>query len=352
MSDFDRSSSSSPPNKISNKEHSERVKIESTTVNTTPYTPGSQQKRFNPFLKDIPKLDKSAEERLPISLHGTKKPLTPTKEHPLQDLAEEEKTTSSDDEDGFCDTKPKVQNDENKNVIIQMKEDDNRNTTLSSDELKSNDDDDVDRQLDGVKTQQPMGKVVRRKKTSSSTNTKNSSQRASFPLGKANMNKSIDLLEAQMVNLGGDTDSAERLEMHNDAPIPDWVILGESVLIRPYNLSGVISFIGSTHFQVRKVELVDLMMIGYVQRPRVIFSVFLLFQGGVWAGIELDTPTGKNDGTVQGIQYFICKAKHGIFVRVDKLIQDKRGKAMRAYKAEKMAKGKWDASCELYEMTM
>lgn len=76
--------------------------------------------------------------------------------------------------------------------------------------------------------------------------------------------------------------------------------------IRPYNISGVISFIGQTHFQ-----------------------------GGTWIGVELDTPTGKNDGTVQGIQYFQCKQKHGIFVRCDKLILDKRGRAIRAMKAEK-----------------
>lgn len=64
------------------------------------------------------------------------------------------------------------------------------------------------------------------------------------------------------------------------------------------------------------------------------------FQGGVWIGIELDTPTGKNDGTVQGNTYFTCKPKHGLFVRADKLIHDKRGKAMRAYKAEKLAAAK------------
>ena len=46
----------------------------------------------------------------------------------------------------------------------------------------------------------------------------------------------------------------------------------------------------------------------------------------------MDTPTGKNDGTVQGIQYFTCRPKHGIFVRADKLIQDKRGRGMRTMK--------------------
>lgn len=69
------------------------------------------------------------------------------------------------------------------------------------------------------------------------------------------------------------------------------------------------------------------------------FSQNIVLQNGTWIGVELDTPTGKNDGTVQNIPYFTCKPKHGIFVRGDKLIQDKRGKAMRAYKAEKLAKG-------------
>jgi kinesin family protein 13 len=48
----------------------------------------------------------------------------------------------------------------------------------------------------------------------------------------------------------------------------------------------------------------------------------------------LDVPTGKNDGTVQGTFYFTCRPKHGIFVRADKLIQDKRGRGMRLFKAE------------------
>lgn len=188
-----------------------------------------------------------------------KKPLTPTKEHPLQDLSEENDKASTSDEDGFSEIKQNAvaQNDENKNVIIHVMEDDNRNTTLSSDEFKINDDDYDDdyRQHEGenvLRTQPPSGKVVRRKKTSSSTSTKNTSQRASFPMGKSILNKSIERLEAQISNSGSETESTERLEAHNDAPVPDWVVVGESVLIRPYNISGVISFIGTTHFQVKE----------------------------------------------------------------------------------------------------
>jgi hypothetical protein len=50
-----------------------------------------------------------------------------------------------------------------------------------------------------------------------------------------------------------------------DTPIPDWVVLGESVLIRPYNSSGVVAYIGGTDFS-----------------------------GGTWVGVELDAPTGEH----------------------------------------------------------
>merc|ERR1712187_200626 len=39
------------------------------------------------------------------------------------------------------------------------------------------------------------------------------------------------------------------------------------------------------------------------------------FAAGTWVGIELDEPAGKNDGSVKGVTYFRCDAKHGVFLR-------------------------------------
>uniref|UniRef100_A0A0B7BEA5 CAP-Gly domain-containing protein n=1 Tax=Arion vulgaris TaxID=1028688 RepID=A0A0B7BEA5_9EUPU len=45
------------------------------------------------------------------------------------------------------------------------------------------------------------------------------------------------------------------------------------------------------------------------------------FAKGVWAGVELEEPLGKNDGAVAGKRYFDCKPMHGLFAPVHKISQ-------------------------------
>lgn len=59
------------------------------------------------------------------------------------------------------------------------------------------------------------------------------------------------------------------------------------------------------------------------------------FAPGQWAGIVLDEPIGKNDGSVAGVRYFQCEDGRGIFTRPSKL-----SKTALPEKEEKEANGR------------
>ena len=48
----------------------------------------------------------------------------------------------------------------------------------------------------------------------------------------------------------------------------------------------------------------------------------LEFAEGLWCGVELDEPTGKNNGSVRGIRYFSCEQHYGIFVQLSRVELD------------------------------
>ncbi|RWS27471.1 CAP-Gly domain-containing linker protein 1-like isoform X2 [Leptotrombidium deliense] len=48
------------------------------------------------------------------------------------------------------------------------------------------------------------------------------------------------------------------------------------------------------------------------------FIDYTNFASGKWAGVELDDEAGKNDGSVNGVRYFQCKPKYGLFIRPER----------------------------------
>lgn len=71
---------------------------------------------------------------------------------------------------------------------------------------------------------------------------------------------------------------------------------------------------GAADFQVGDKVWVNGSKPGYVR-----FLGGTQFAPGQWAGIVLDEPIGKNDGSVAGVRYFQCEDGRGIFTRPSKL---------------------------------
>ncbi|XP_021365352.1 kinesin-like protein KIF13B isoform X2 [Mizuhopecten yessoensis] len=97
------------------------------------------------------------------------------------------------------------------------------------------------------------------------------------------------------------------LDRLQEVPVPPWIQIGESVIVNSSKgpaKTGFVQFVGNVEFA-----------------------------GGQWVGVELDLPEGKNDGSVHGIRYFKCRSRHGVFVRHDKVLLDKKRRGSR-----KMAK--------------
>ncbi|XP_023809429.1 kinesin-like protein KIF13B isoform X2 [Oryzias latipes] len=102
--------------------------------------------------------------------------------------------------------------------------------------------------------------------------------------------------QQRLQNAGGGSEAVEKLEIcvedeeraHDDS-LPEWLVEGCHVTVGS-NKAGAVRYIGTTHFAE-----------------------------GVWVGVELNTPVGKNDGSVGGHRYFHCKAGYGVLVRPDRL---------------------------------
>ncbi|KFV49114.1 Kinesin-like KIF13B, partial [Tyto alba] len=94
---------------------------------------------------------------------------------------------------------------------------------------------------------------------------------------------------ARGLNHNGSEIAEEKLEVTSDSEdaneIPEWLKEGEYVTVGA-NKMGTVRYIGPTDFQE-----------------------------GTWVGVELDLPSGKNDGSIGGKQYFRCNPGYGLLVK-------------------------------------
>lgn len=71
--------------------------------------------------------------------------------------------------------------------------------------------------------------------------------------------------------------------------------------------------------ELRDFHIGDRVLIGNVQPGTLRFKGVTSFAKGFWAGVELDKAEGNNNGTYDGIVYFVCREKHGIFAPPQKI---------------------------------
>uniref|UniRef100_A0A672P3K8 Kinesin-like protein KIF13B n=1 Tax=Sinocyclocheilus grahami TaxID=75366 RepID=A0A672P3K8_SINGR len=103
--------------------------------------------------------------------------------------------------------------------------------------------------------------------------------------GKTKLGNSLSSLSESQERLEILSDSEESLET------PDWLKEGEYVTVGT-NKSGTVRYVGPTDFAK-----------------------------GIWVGVELDVPAGKNDGSVGGRYYFHCNPGYGVLVRPNRVMK-------------------------------
>ncbi|XP_043243242.1 restin homolog [Amphibalanus amphitrite] len=69
----------------------------------------------------------------------------------------------------------------------------------------------------------------------------------------------------------------------------------------------------------------ELVFVGGTLPGKIAYIGETKFGGGDWAGVVLEKPFGKHDGTVGGHQYFQCEPRHGVFSRLTRLSREPLG---------------------------
>ncbi|XP_052740010.1 kinesin-like protein KIF13A [Bicyclus anynana] len=275
---------------VESKNELEETSFETTKAKTPVLTPGSRN-RINPFLRDCEDVPKNEQMVDPLGALPVESTVLSSQTHKSEPLHVNGEAPQSR-ETSFGEAEVESESSEQSSHETRSRE------ASSVGESDSPGTDPI------VNTSLPAGKVVRRRAGASARNASRQSYPAARPKSAhepvhAHVRALRDTPASSTERIG-DEECSESGRVYT---VPDWLTVGESVQLRLSSSTGVVAYVGPTHFAP-----------------------------GLWVGVELDAPTGKNDGSVGGTRYFNCRARHGIFVRVDKLVQDRRGKSARAFR--------------------
>ncbi|XP_060575926.1 CAP-Gly domain-containing linker protein 3-like isoform X5 [Ruditapes philippinarum] len=87
----------------------------------------------------------------------------------------------------------------------------------------------------------------------------------------------------------------------------------------PRRSSGLSKSRTSSISSLAEIEVGDRVIVAGQRKGTIKFVGETKFAPGIWYGIELDRAAGKNDGSVNGMKYFTCKMKHGVFAPLSRI---------------------------------
>ena len=101
--------------------------------------------------------------------------------------------------------------------------------------------------------------------------------------------------------------------------IPNSTSSGANTLNNSSIKSASSANINDENENIHDLKLNDRVLVNGAKAGIIAFIGETQFKEGIWAGVVLDTVDGKNNGSIEGVTYFVTEENRGVFCRLNKL---------------------------------